>query len=118
QGRRMRGVYSGVDAAHRSRRQSDGGHVRVLERKQCAGFAGAASAAAREHHADLARIASKRMLAALPKAGAESFARLSQLPLELRIIHSPGLGGCGGSIIRACGGGNRRMAASRLRMTY
>src|SRR5438067_12144426 len=114
----MRGIKSGVDAAHRSGRQNVGGHVRVLERKQRAGFVGAASAAPGKHYADLAWIAGKRILAALPKAGAESFARLSQFPLELRIIHSPGLGGCGGSIIRACGGGNRRMAASRLRMTY
>src|SRR2546423_408952 len=113
----MRRIESGIDAAHRAGRQNVRGHLRVLERKQRAGFIGPAGAASGENHTDLAGVAGEQILAAWTKIGAENSALVSQLPLELRIIHSPSLGGCGGSIIPGCGAGNRRMAARRLRMT-
>src|SRR5207302_11278580 len=110
----MRGIKSGVDAAHRAGRQNVGGHLRVLEGEQRAGFVGAARSATGENHANLARIARKPILSALAKAGAESVALPGEFPPELRIIHKPSLGGCGGSIIPPCGAGNRRMAEGGL----
>ena len=83
----MRGIKSGVDAAHRAGRQNVGGHLRVLEGEQRAGFVGAARSATGENHANLARIARKPILSALAKAGAESVALPSEFPPELRIIH-------------------------------